>query len=74
MRRTTRRMTRPMTLGPRGYWRVSKENVMTNPGTNSERTPVGSEDKGSKAGLAAILPLIIMTVLAILVLVWIVAH
>ena len=34
----------------------------------------GSEDKGSKAGLAAILPLIIMSVLAILVIVWIIAH
>jgi hypothetical protein len=33
-----------------------------------------SEDKGSKAGMAAILPLIIMSVLAILVLVWIFAH
>jgi hypothetical protein len=33
-----------------------------------------SEDKGDKAGLAAILPLIIVSVLAILVIVWLVAR
>ena len=37
-------------------------------------TDRSSEDKGSKAGLASILPLIIMTVLALLVVVWIIAH
>jgi len=34
----------------------------------------GSEDQGSKAGQAAILPLIIVSVLAILLIVWILAH
>lgn len=49
--------------------------------TDPEGSPVGSrtgaagsEDKGVKAGQAAILPLIIMSVLAILVIVWILAH
>lgn len=34
----------------------------------------GSEDTGGKAGLAGILPLIIVSVLAILVVVWLFAH
>lgn len=34
----------------------------------------GSEDKGSKVSLAAILPLVIIGALAILVIVWMFAH
>jgi len=54
---------------------MTKETDMTNdPNTAPEETGSGSEDKGEKAGLAAILPLVIISVLVVLVLVYLLAR
>jgi len=54
-------------------WSTEGGATQEGPATDTDQD-AKSEDKGDKAALAGILPLIIMSVIAILVVVWLFAH